>query len=53
MLLVNFPLSYICLKVGFPPESTLIVALIIAVFVCFFDFVFAQYGGTICERVFA
>lgn len=35
MLLVNFPLSYICLKVGFPPESTLIVALIIAVFCLF------------------
>lgn len=31
MLLMNFPLSYLCLKVGFPPESTLIVALIVAV----------------------
>ena len=31
MLLMNFPLSYICLKIGFQPESTLIVALIVAV----------------------
>lgn len=31
MLLMNFPLSYFCLKMGFPPESTLIVALIVAV----------------------
>ena len=28
---MNFPFSYICLKLGFPPESVLIVALIIAV----------------------
>lgn len=35
MLLMNFPLSYICLKIGFQPESTLIVALIVAV-VCLF-----------------
>ena len=27
MLLMNFPLSYICLKVGFPPESTFVVAI--------------------------
>lgn len=31
MLLMNFPLSYICLKLGFPPESVLIVALLVAV----------------------
>lgn len=31
MLLMNFPLSYICLKNGMPPESTLIVALFVAV----------------------
>lgn len=31
MLLMNFPLSYFCLKMGFSPESTLIVALIVAV----------------------
>lgn len=28
---MNFPLSYICLKLGFPPESVLIVALLVAV----------------------
>lgn len=31
MLLMNFPLSYLCLKVGFLPESVLIVALVVAV----------------------
>ena len=31
MLLMNFPLSYLCLKVGFSPESVLIVALVVAV----------------------
>ena len=32
MLLMNFPLSYICLKVGFPPESTMIIALVVSFF---------------------
>lgn len=31
MLLMNFPLSYLCLKMGFPPESTLIVAVVVSV----------------------
>lgn len=31
MLLMNFPLSYLCLKFGYPPESTLIVALAVSV----------------------
>lgn len=31
MLLMNFPFSYLCLKVGFPPESVLIIALIVAI----------------------
>lgn len=31
MLLMNFPLSYFCLKKGLPPESTLVVALFVAV----------------------
>ncbi|WP_308773566.1 lipopolysaccharide biosynthesis protein [uncultured Bacteroides sp.] len=31
MLLMNFPLSYLCLKKGFPPESVLIVAIGVAV----------------------
>ena len=30
MQLMNFPVSYICLKVGLPPESTLIVAILIS-----------------------
>lgn len=31
ILLLNFPLSYLCLKVGFAPESTYIVAISVAV----------------------
>lgn len=31
MLFMNFPLSYICLKISLPPESTLIVALFVSV----------------------
>lgn len=31
MLLMNFPLSYLCLNFGYPPESTLIVALVVSV----------------------
>lgn len=31
MLIMNFPLSYLCLKLGYPPESTLFVALGVAV----------------------
>lgn len=31
ILLLNFPLSYVCLKVGFAPESTYIVAIVVAV----------------------
>ena len=30
MQLMNFPVSYICLKVGLPPESTLIAAILIS-----------------------
>lgn len=35
MLMMNFPLSYVCLKMGLPPESTVFVALLVAV-ACFF-----------------
>ena len=31
MLLMNFPFSYICLRIGFPPESTFIVAIFISI----------------------
>lgn len=31
MLMMNFPLSYVCLKIGFPPESTLLVGLFVSV----------------------
>lgn len=32
MQLMNFPLSYFCLKIGFPPESTLLIAIFISIF---------------------
>lgn len=31
MLMMNFPLSYICLKVGFAPESVFLVAIIVSI----------------------
>lgn len=31
MLMLNFPLSYICLKIGFPPESTVVVAILVSI----------------------
>ena len=31
MLMMNFPLSYLCLKIGFVPESTLIVGIVVSV----------------------
>ena len=31
ILLLNFPLSYVCLKAGFAPESTYVVAIIVAI----------------------
>lgn len=30
VLMVNFPLSYVCLAAGFPPESTFIVAIVVS-----------------------
>jgi O-antigen/teichoic acid export membrane protein len=31
MLMMNFPLSYLCLKIGFPPESVYVVGLLVSV----------------------
>lgn len=42
MSLMNFPLSYICLKLEFPPESVLIVALIVAIFCLLLRLVFLR-----------
>lgn len=42
MLLMNFPLSYLCLKMGFPPESTLVVALVVAVLCLFLRLLFLR-----------
>jgi len=32
VLILNFPLSYACLNMGLPPESTIIVAIVVAIF---------------------
>lgn len=40
--LMNFPLSYICLKIGFQPESTLVVALVVAVACLFLRLLFLR-----------
>lgn len=42
MLLMNFPLSYVCLKMGFQPESTMIVALVVAVACLFLRLLFLR-----------
>lgn len=42
MFLMNFPLSYLCLKMGFPPESTLVVALLVAVSCLFLRLMFLR-----------
>lgn len=31
MLMLNFPLSYACLKIGLPPESTVVVAIFVSI----------------------
>lgn len=41
-LLMNFPLSYICLENGMPPESTLVVTLIVAVACLFLRLLFLR-----------
>lgn len=62
LLLMNFPLSYICLKVGFPPESTLVVALLVAVSCLFLRLMFLRdipgfsmkrYLSRVCVNVLA
>lgn len=42
MQLMNFPLSYSCLKVGCPPESVLIVALLVAICCLFLRLLFLR-----------
>ena len=42
MLLMNFPLSYFCLKLGCPPESTLVIALLVAVLCLFLRLFFLR-----------
>ena len=42
MLLMNFPLSYLCLKKGFPPESVLMIAMGVAVCCLFLRLLFLR-----------
>lgn len=42
MLLMNFPLSYLCLKKGFPPESVLVIAMGVAVCCLFLRLLFLR-----------
>lgn len=41
-LLMNFPLSYIYLKLGFPPEYTLLIALFVSIFCLFLRLLFLR-----------
>lgn len=61
MLLMNFPLSYFCLKLSYPPESTLVVALLVAVLCLFLRLFFLRkvagfsikrYIYKVCGNVF-
>lgn len=42
MLLMNFPLSYLCLRMGCSPESTVVVALVVAVLCLFLRLLFLR-----------
>lgn len=50
--LANFPLSYICLKNGMPPESTLVVALFVAVCCMILRLVFLRKMAGLSMRRF-
>ncbi len=52
MLLMNFPLSYICLKVGCPPESTYIVALFVAICCLILRLLFLRRMANLSMRYF-
>lgn len=49
-LLMNFPLSYLCLKIGFPPESTLIVALFVSVCCLMLRLLFLRHMANLSVR---
>lgn len=52
MLLMNFPLSLICLKMGLPPESTLMVAIIISICCLLLRLVFLRKMAGLSIRSF-
>ncbi len=60
VLLMNFPISYICLKVGLPPESTYVVAILVAILCLLLRLIFLkriagldirQYLKNVCFNV--
>jgi len=50
MLMMNFPLSYVCLKAGLPPESTLFVAFFVAVACLFLRLLFLRKMAGLSAR---
>lgn len=52
LLLMNFPLSYVCLKMGLPPESTLIIAIVISICCMILRLVFLRKMAQLSMRSF-
>ena len=52
VLLLNFPLSYLCLSLGFAPESTLMVAIIIAILCMILRLLFLRKMAQLSMRSF-
>lgn len=52
MLMMNFPLSYICLKFGFPPETVYFVAIFVSLCCLMLRLIFLRYMLTFSMRSF-
>ena len=52
MLLLNFPLSYICLKIGCPPDSVLVVAIFVSILCMILRLLFLRYTVKLSLRGF-
>lgn len=50
MLMLNFPFAYICLKTGLPPESVLVVALLVSVMCLILRLVFLKRMASLSIR---
>jgi hypothetical protein len=51
-LLMNFPLSYICLKLGCPPESVLVVAIFVSICCFILRLLFLRHSVKLSMRNF-